>query len=227
MFFAAALTIAAAGVASAAPAACPAPSHDPTLSAKQGFRLVVNVTDPSADFKKTPVNGLQLSGIHAGAGVEMPTVTKEGATFYSGSDKTVNLAITGSSPYGLTQAEEARSPLLYGLGFNVGDATKGFEVVKPEPQPMCANLRGPRVGSFVVCDNGFSAPGFAQLEVRFLEVSRGVASTMPDNCVAVSFLPECAPIDLSEAAYDHSNIVDTACHPGKVVDIDWSKQKYC
>jgi hypothetical protein len=225
MFLAPALTIAAAGLASAAPAACPAPHHDPTLS--KGFRLVVNVTDPTADFKKTPINGLQLSSIHAGAGVEMPTVTKDGATFYSGSDKTVNLAISGSSPYGLTQAEEPSSPLLYGLGINIAEATKGFEVVKPESQPMCTNLRGPRVGSFVVCDNGFSAPEFAQLEVRFLEASRGIAAPMPDNCVAVTFLPECAPIDLSEATYDHSNLVDTVCHAGKVVDIDWSKQKYC
>ncbi|KAK3180065.1 hypothetical protein K4F52_008557 [Lecanicillium sp. MT-2017a] len=197
------------------------------MGKEQGFRLVVNVTDPATDFTKNPVHGLQLVGIHAGAGIEMITVDKEGATFFSKSDKTVNLAITGSTPYGVSQGDEPVSPLLYGLGIESGKATSGIEVVAPEKTPVCADLRNPRVGSYIVCDHGFSAPEFAQLEVMYLEVSKGVPSTMPENCVAVKLLPECAPLVLKDATYDHSNIVDTTCHAGKVAEIDWSKQEYC
>lgn len=220
---------AAAGIVSASPLQVPTISHQPVV------RFIINVTDPTTDFHDVTVNGLKLTGQHVAAGVQEPTVDIDGLYFYTTSDDTVQWAVDGDTPKGLTSNYGGSDPdnsdgdaSLQTLAIEDGSSTTGFSVFTPEDHPVCTRLNGPDDdGSFVVCDHGVDGiPNYARFEVKYHGAFDG---DLPKNCIAVNLLPQCEPGagDLNGATYNHDNLIDTPCHPGQVIDIDWSKQPQC
>jgi len=201
---------------------------------QQGYRLVVNVTDPTTDFPDNPVNGLYISGEHSGAGQEAPTVTTitSAATFYTtetSGNYSIQEDISGGEPYGFVQSttpNPSENDFTYFLGISVGGNTSGFGVpgnpLNPNP---CTNAFGPQDGTFVICNDGIvDAPEAPQFVLGYTLSSGGYydPENVPDNCVAVKLLPECAALVNTPI----SDEVDSLCYDN-VAAIDWSVQPEC
>lgn len=223
-----AFTLVLAGVAAAVPFSTQ--GYAP-VSHSKGITFVMNVTDPSTDFKDTPVNGLQLVGVHAGATENAPTVTSNGGeSFFATNNDTIQLANTGSTPYSIFMDETAVEPFVYNLGINAGYGTPGFGItsgpLNPHPCPM---LYAPKAGTFAVCDTGFGAPTHPQLLVQFVEGSMSnwyASENVPANCVAVKLIPQCSAIDPNQATVNYDDIPESQCYDN-VTAINWSQLSPC
>ena len=180
------LLLALASSAIATPASPPLPPKD---SHSKLFKLLISVSNPSTDFSDSPVNGLQLDAVHVGAGLDAPIPVASGATFFSTANQTVQLAITGTNPYGIIMSDqpEEGNGRVYDLGINIGNGTRGFAVTG---EGRCLELTAPRKGTFAVCDTGFEAYAHPKRVVKFVE--RGGDGYVPGNCTAIRLVPVCA-----------------------------------
>lgn len=206
--------------------ASPLTTGSTAIAYRTGFQLVVNVTEPSQDFKDTPVHGLRLTGIRTSDRSFEPTVDKSGFTFYADFDA-ILMAIAGEDPYGISYDETTTDPLK-SLEINASLGSEGLRIYVPDDAKICAKLSGPPglAGSYIVCDHGFAAPGSARLQVEYMASSEGAPFKLPKGCIAVNLLPECSHLDFHKASYPHDP-VKTACHTTKVAGIDWSQQPRC
>ncbi|KAK3938995.1 hypothetical protein QBC46DRAFT_342929 [Diplogelasinospora grovesii] len=207
------------------------------LIVSKGFRLVVNVTDPSTDFKDTPVNGMKLIGVHVGAGLDAPSVSSTySPVFFQPNNNTIQMATGSVAPWGIVMSDSpsdpTASPFVYDLGINIGGGTNGFGVPTNPLNAVypCPAAYAPKTGTFAVCDMGFDAYAHPRLLVRFIEgETKGwydEPENVPHNCVAVKLLPECARLDLGEAKGQEGEVWDTLCYQN-LRNVDWSRMKAC
>lgn len=208
----------------------PIPTDKFPLQDTQAFRLVVNLTNP-ADTFPLPINGMYVIPSRAGANINHVSLHTTGAVFISTTANITRLS-TDYMPMGLEMNTTAGAPDLRYLGLNGGKGTPGFGVSKwPN---TCASLTGPTPGTFVVCDLGFEAPTHPRLAVQYV---LGTANekygdyyaeepNVPEGCVAVKLLPECAELvgDKRDAGEE---IVVSRCYKN-VKEVTWGEgMKIC
>lgn len=206
----------------------------PPVSQSTGFTLVANITDTTKNIFDPPVNGWNLVGTHIGAGLSAAVLSNGGsATFFqngtaqdiSSAATSVNLppiaSVNGDgepyyTPWGLDFFQYDVDSPEYNIGLNFGLPTRGSGIV-PGLRSAYAELFFVRSGSFVVCNETAPAYGRPQYPVRFEQ------EAIPDNCVPIKLLAQCA--ELPElAGVDALNIT---VYPVKCYDdvsaIDWSQ----
>ncbi|KAK1758783.1 hypothetical protein QBC47DRAFT_314571 [Echria macrotheca] len=205
-----------AGLASAVPTMIPNDKFE--MRDSKGFRLVVNVTNPAHDFPGNPVNGLKVFPARAGANINYASVTNTGgAVFFTTSTNLTRLS-TDYLPTGLVSRPSPDSAHTDMLGLDVGQGTAGFGV-STWPK-TCGTLQAPVSGTFAVCDLGFEAPVHPRFVVQYVEGTANAGDdkfyaeepNVPDNCVAVKLLPECAELAGTKRA-DGEEIVTSRCYP--------------
>ncbi|KAK3369780.1 hypothetical protein B0T24DRAFT_365750 [Lasiosphaeria ovina] len=214
----------------------------------KAYSLVVNVTDISTDFQSNPVHGLKVVGVHAGAGLNSPTVTfnpeSHGDVFFNSlTDHTVRLSGGTPSlpPIGVKLYDNNPSagnpPFLHELGFNFGNGTWGFGAsagpLNPRP---CPQLWAPLEGTFVVCDRGIEAPTYPRFAVQFVEGQANSGTHkwyqpephVPANCVAVKLVPKCATPSENDGKSSNGDVEaeNVQCYPD-VGAIQWAEYSEC
>ncbi|KAK4203445.1 hypothetical protein QBC40DRAFT_274781 [Triangularia verruculosa] len=222
------------------------PGSIPRHSGSRGFRLRVNVTDPSLDLTP-PVHNLFLSTAHIGPAQNRAVIGSSGPIFYQNG----SYADIASHRAGiLTDAGPAESPFPEALQYQQGtDDIKGSELFisvgtpgagtaisrLTSPYSTLRILEGaPIVSSFIVCGNA-TIPYYGDSRkfdvVNWLQATRDATGThlrVPEGCVAANLVPECAYEfgDLPEgAAYDRTFVNDVRCYES-VGAIDWTKYAY-
>ncbi|KAK0663446.1 hypothetical protein QBC41DRAFT_359443 [Cercophora samala] len=222
------------------------PGSIPRHSGSRGFRLRVNVTDPSLDLNP-PVHNLFLSTAHIGPAQNRAVVSSSGPIFYQNG---TYADIANYRAGILTDAGPVESPFPEAIQYQQGsDDTRGSELFISAGTPGTGTaiskltmpystlqiLEGaPIVKSFIVCGNT-TIPYYGESRkfevVNWLQATRDSTGThlrVPEGCVAVNLVPECAYEfgDLPEgAAYDRTFVNDVRCYES-VAAIDWSKYAY-
>ncbi|KAK7926690.1 hypothetical protein PG985_003688 [Apiospora marii] len=223
------LSLSALGLAAAAPLESRqvVPHYPPTQQSK-GFNLVANVTDPSKDFTP-PVNGWFLTGLHVGAGLSDAALSSEsGRIFYqngTAEETRYNQAHTLSDggtppfPYGIAVADAADEGGLHGISINAGTGGAGVQLAQfPEHYPI---LRTPSPGTYVACNQ---TEPYYQKNFITVRAVYGNVSRVPDDCVAITLVPQCAELPAlpagSLASHEFANEVN--CYED-VASIKWSE----
>ncbi|RYP73696.1 hypothetical protein DL769_004167 [Monosporascus sp. CRB-8-3] len=210
------------------------PNYPPTSTSK-GFRLIVNVTDPTKDLSP-PVNGWSFSTVHTGAGLSDAVVSADqgiGRIYYQNGTaeeiryKSGSVLSDGGTPlfpWGIrVQARgEADEPA---VRVNAGSGTKGVALSAfPEPYSY---LTGTNPGVYAVCPRFIPYYNATFNVVRWAYDEFDYATgfyerTVPEDCVAVNFLPQCA--DLPEppegSLSSHEFAANSKCYED-VRSIDW------
>jgi len=228
-----AFTLAIASLAAASPLT--QRNSAPDMSTSKGFRLVINVTDASRDFKDDPVHGQEIGAVHTGAALNAPIPAVRGAVFYETGpvgpefyNNTLQMGIGGPEAYGLVMDGSADVSGAHGLAIQGGlHGTPGFSITGGPHFQNCPAMVGPGQGTFAVCDLGFGAPSHPKRVLQFIVGSHPSwytpPSYVPDNCVAVHLLVQCDTLDLSQATYPHDNIWDETCYANISVIKDWTQ----
>lgn len=215
------------GLASASPIT----SAYPETTTARGFRLVVNVTDPSRDFDP-PIHSTYITGVHIGAlsDAVIPGETKERSRifFVNGTQEEANAdqATTIWASWDIFESWnvslEPDSETLSDATMNGGDGTKGvgirhykspYAFLTPEDYVACRQLL-PFGGVQVV---------IKQAKITF--PPNGPAEHhIPKDCAPVRLLSECAELlPLSpRARFDYRFAVQSLCYKD-VTGIDWTK----
>ncbi|KAK4199164.1 hypothetical protein QBC40DRAFT_266094 [Triangularia verruculosa] len=203
----------------------------PPQTTADAFTLVANISTPSEIFNPD-INGWFLSGVHVGAGqnaaILQPAI---GSVFFvNGTGRDVSAQATsialppikvqgGAVPGGLQFTPYGNSDTVVNLGLNIGPGSTGAGVV--------GGLRSPWAQAFtpyphfIVCNETEPAYGRPQHAVKLAPS----VESIPDNCVAVRFLAQCA--SLPEDVFDGTeelNIhhIGAPCYED-VGAIDWSQ----
>jgi hypothetical protein len=204
----------------------------PPLSTSTFFTLVANVTDITKNIFDPPVNGWSLSGVHSGAGLNTAVLNANGGAifFVNGTGQEVSSASTSVglppiassdgngnpfyTPQGLQFSDSTTSDEVY-LGLNFGLGTKGAGITPGLRSPY-ADLFGPFGSTLVVCNE--TAPVYTRPQYPV----RG-ETVVPDNCVAITLLAQCASGPTLEGV-EELNIIteDVKCYED-VSAIDWSQ----
>lgn len=235
------LSLAALGIAAAAAAAplgstvdrrqgSTDPSDYPPYTTGPAFRLVANVTNLTATAITPSIHLWYVQGQHSGAGIDtMTLINAAGQVFWvNGTELEVRYSestVQSDSalfPMGLMLTEDAP----YGLWSEFGPGREELGVTPfPRPTPM---LYGPDQGTFVACNETFDAYahpviGLGFATATFDNATATFVQAVPDNCVPVNLLPECA--DLAPppegANYTHDFAQPVRCYPN-VSALDWS-----
>lgn len=230
------LTLGLAAMGSAVPLSSrQAPNYPPTQKST-GFRLVANVTDSSKDLSPS-VHGWVFTGFHTGAGFNEAVVTDEvesGRIFYQNGTAEEIRARRGATltdggsppnPWGIGIQEDSEGPEAP-VNVNVGGGTKGAQLtVHPEP---LSYLTGTAPGTYAICPR--EVPYYQQVfnVIRwtndvFNDDTAQYESTVPDDCVAVRFLAQCAELpELPEGSQSsHEFAANSQCYED-VSAIEWS-----
>ncbi|KAH8647237.1 hypothetical protein BX600DRAFT_476357 [Xylariales sp. PMI_506] len=205
----------------------------PPVSQAQGFTLVANITDPTQTIFDPSVNGWSLTGTHVGAGVNAAVLSQTpGSVFFingtgqdvSRTSTTVALPpITSSDsdgnpvyvPQGLQFSAVGDAGELF-IGLNIGLGTQGVGIVGGL-RSAYPELVGPYAGTYVVCHQSDPAYGRPQYNVALEQES------VPDNCVAINLLAQCADLPAFDGA-EELNIINVGveCYDD-VAAIDWTQ----
>jgi hypothetical protein len=230
------LVLALAGFAAASPAGVRGPAAYPPVSVSKTFTLVLNATDPARDtIADTNIQGLRLTGIHAGAGINAPTVTNEtGIVFYTNtteSEKTgIEFDFGFSFPLGFRFFPDTDpAKLLVGIGLNIGYGTDGLGILA-DPRP-CPAVFTPEHGTFILCDRGFSAPSHPRLLLQFVKGSDEKwyeSENVPAECIPVKLVPQCAAVpELPDGfEFNDTRVIESRCYKD-VASIQWSQYSQC
>ncbi|KAI1848920.1 hypothetical protein JX266_005348 [Neoarthrinium moseri] len=204
----------------------------PPYSEGQAFTLVANVTDTSKAIFDPPINGWSLSGTRVGANLYTATLhAGAGAVFFvNGTGQDVSSASTSLAsppvdfgtgnymPGGLQFGPAASNDREAYLSLNLGQFGTVGAGITPGLRGAYADLFIRfDAGTFVVCNETAPAYGRPQYPVRF------EAAAVPDNCVAISLLAQCAPLPELHGV-DEFNLrpLGAKCYDD-VAAIDWSQ----
>ncbi|KAH9886423.1 hypothetical protein F4778DRAFT_758993 [Xylariomycetidae sp. FL2044] len=180
--------------------------HYPETETSRGFRLIVNVTNPATDLTPS-VNGFELTSIHVGAGLGVAGVSEtNGRLFWqNGTAEDVHynygsiLSYTGPDfPWGLAvEAPNATTtPDGAAISINAGGGSEHLRLSQhPEPYSFLGALG---YGTYAVCPREIPYYGEVFPVLRYAYATTSGESTVPDDCTAVTLLPECdvLPADL-------------------------------
>ncbi|KAK4456340.1 hypothetical protein QBC42DRAFT_281557 [Cladorrhinum samala] len=229
---------------SLASAAVADPGCIPRTSASQGFRLIVNVTDPSKDFSPS-INGQQFTNAHIGPsqnrGIVVPSA---GAVFYQNGtyadiDKHTLQIINdagsapGVFPQTVTYQQESVDTFGQGLYINGGALSGGVALSRlADPYSYLSILEGVVSSTLVVCSQTIPYYGDDRKfnVVNWVQATRdssGTSVKVPEGCAPINLVAECAELaPLPEGAYSsHEFAQEVRCYE-KVADIDWSKYSF-
>ncbi|KAK4214230.1 hypothetical protein QBC37DRAFT_462345 [Rhypophila decipiens] len=202
----------------------------PVPSASRGFRLAVNVTDPTKDTNQPPLQGQYLHLLHIGAGSERACVgPSPGPIFYQNgtcddfATETIDI-ITDihSRPWTPERLSLAGWDDELGLGiygfFWAGSG--GIRLTRLwDPCSYSTVQEGaPTESTLVVCRNRtipYYGPDIMWDIVNWVQASSGTHLVIPEGCVAVRFVPECAVLndDLPPDAYSsHEFAQEVRCY---------------
>jgi hypothetical protein len=206
----------------------------PPLSQSSGFTLVANITDTSKNLFNPPVNSWSLVGTHVGAGLNAAILSANGGSifFVNGTAQEVSSASTSVAlppiasvdgngnpyytPWGLQFSPTAANENEVAMGLNFGLGTKGAGIT-PGLRSSYAPLFGPYGGSFVVCNESAPTYGRPQYPVRLEQAD------IPDNCVTINLLAQCAELpELSGVEELNITVEAVKCYED-VASIDWSQ----
>ncbi|CRK33002.1 hypothetical protein BN1708_005954, partial [Verticillium longisporum] len=208
-----------AGLTSASPLAVRQTSY-PQKSTSSGFTLVVNVTNPAADFCES-INHYTLSSIHVGAGQALAAISTGSARvwYVNGTQQEISeskgTVVTdgGTPPFpngiDIAEAEDSVSA----VRVDAGDGTKGVQLTSgSEPY---AYLTAPVIGSYIVCNESvpyYQGRKFLLLKHAETEINEEgeSESNIPEDCVAIRLVPQCAKLaDLPAGAIaSHQPAID-------------------
>ena len=192
----------------------------PVLSTSKGFKLVINVTDPSNDFNP-PVHNNFVTSIHTGAGLaEIGSRPDDGPVFYQNGTNTEfedgdsNVLTDGGTPpfpSGFQLNRDGDSDLSTG-SLNVGPGTPGVGL---REKPVSYLLPE----HYLACDE----PLEYYQGKRFVVIRHSDKSeTVPEQCRSVRLLPQCAKLDdlPPDALSSHQYVLDSPCYEN-VTSIFW------
>ncbi|KAI0376517.1 hypothetical protein F5Y04DRAFT_266211 [Hypomontagnella monticulosa] len=178
-----------------------APSQ--SYGTSKGFKLIAHVTDTTKKLS-VPIQGALLEGAHVGAGLDTAVlnITTSGRIFYqNGTVEEVlaeksTIATDGGTPlfpFGLRvdlNASDASEPIA--LAINGGVGTTGATLTKHILQP--GELKYGTT-SFIACDEtlAYYGPSWHFAVVKAFEATPG-APAIPENCVPIELLPQCATL---------------------------------
>ncbi|KAH0533119.1 hypothetical protein TsFJ059_001727 [Trichoderma semiorbis] len=206
----------------------------PPVKQSTGFRLVVNVTDKALDFSPS-VQGLYVNSIHVGAGLnevgigsksDNPGIFYQNGTAsearFSGAT-TVTDQGTPLSPYGISLSLDPDSKTLSSVYDNGGLGTKGVQISQ---FPEGFRYLGPE--TYVICNVPLAYYQGTKFNV-VKQAATTISSTgqvernIPEGCVPVRLLPECATLeDLPAGSYSsHEFAINSDCY-ADVASINWS-----
>ncbi|KAH8880790.1 hypothetical protein GQ53DRAFT_848639 [Thozetella sp. PMI_491] len=214
----------------------------PPVKQAQGFNLIANVSDPSKDFFNPPIHGWALIGLHAGAGISAGSLSPNSSAlfFVNGTARDVSAAATsielpplvatgvGAIPMGLqfvssptNDTEPAAIELNYGLGTIGAGILGGLR----SPYPIAF---APFHGSFMVCNQTVPVYPNPPYPVRFakehiVDEEGHVATDIPSDCVAITFLAQCATLPDLEGKDELNITVEAVDCYEDVSSIDWCK----
>jgi hypothetical protein len=203
----------------------------PPRSTATAFTLVANVTDLSTDFFEPSINGWNLAGVHVGAGqntlVLDPTYSDilfENGTGVDVSRESTNVVMDqGYYPFGLIVTDLPDSDNVQYFGEQAGSWQTRLGI-RPTQRDAYARLFAPTAGTFVVCNETTPVYTRPQYPVRFVEADGEGNTSIPELCVAIELLAQCAELNPLQdgAAYNHDLALPVACYDD-VSAIDWSQ----
>jgi hypothetical protein len=207
------------------------PNYPPT-STSQGFHLVVNVTDPSADFDP-PINNQYVTSIHVGPPLNLVGVSPTaGRIFYQngtaeevryGQSTVISDGATPPSPFGLSLAPDEGSDVVSTARLDAGPGTTGI-VLSRFPEPYVFLL--PQ--TYLACKEFVEYYQSEFIIIKQADVSidedGSINYNVPDNCAAVRLLPECTELnELPDDAYSsHEFAYHSQCYED-VSELVWSE----
>ncbi|KAI1414501.1 hypothetical protein F5Y13DRAFT_158682 [Hypoxylon sp. FL1857] len=198
--------------------ATPVPPTPEQLSRAKAYNLQIQLLDPTKDLSP-PIAGQYLSTYHVGAGLNVAVVTglPDGYTpppYYTNGTSELGafdvLNDLGTTyPWGIKVQDPLSFDYTYpgehDVEIDVGGGTDGIGLVTSNGE---VKLGGLAAGDYAVC-NRFIGYARANLTVvRYVYESEA----LPDGCVGVAFVPQCATLDDlpagSEWTHDYVQEVD-------------------
>jgi hypothetical protein len=204
------------------------PNYPPT-SESTGFRLVVNVTDPSTDFP-TPVHNSYLNSIHVGAGIDLIGVSADSQRIFyqNGTAEEVHystsnvLSDAGTPPFPQGFSLDGDSDVKTAGLTVAGVASNVFLTRFPEPYSFLLPE------TFAVCDTYVEYYQQNMLIIRqtpsTVNENGDIVTNFPEGCVPVRLIPECAELATlpDDAIANHDFAANSQCYDS-VSSIDWSQ----
>lgn len=236
MLFARLSPLIAASLAVAVPTRRQAPSYPPTTTA-QAFTLVANVTGNQAGVFSPPIgsSSWSLVGVHVGANLNVGVLDPgSGATLFvngTGADVSRQSTSIGLPPSRYTTGNNTVVYEPAGMSFpgadgdgggvgiqlNLGLPTTGAGIVgglrSPWPQLFTPYGQGP----YAVCNISDATYGNPQYRVTI-----PVEESVPDTCVTISLLAQCAALPELAGAAELGIVVEPVECYEDVSAIDWS-----
>ncbi|KAL2136151.1 hypothetical protein VTI74DRAFT_5204 [Chaetomium olivicolor] len=187
-------------------------------SQSKGFRLIAHLTDPSHDLNP-PVNGWALGTIHTGAGQNAAVFSEPSSysrIFYQNgtaeqvaSRQTTIVTDSGTPPFPSSLITQGAGEPPRIVDISVGEGTANAVVEKEnEGGPVLVNGLGE--GSYMACK---AVVPYYQTEYVTLQYLYGEGGKVPEGCVRIELVPECAVLnELPEGSLSsHEFAVDVAC----------------
>lgn len=187
--------------------ATPVPSSSACRAAgfkADGFKLLIKADDPNGPLAPK-FDGLYVTGVHFGAGIDLVTPGINGVSggiFYTnGTEADVKdgkgTVVIGSGPTAqswVLQGSEYKPDGVKGAFMQYGPGTPGVGVIDDGKGGL---QLGP--GQWMVCDE----------HIPYGMPIEQTSAAVPNNCAAVTLVPECAEIDYPT---DGASIVKTRCN---------------
>ncbi|KAH6987738.1 hypothetical protein BKA56DRAFT_477955 [Ilyonectria sp. MPI-CAGE-AT-0026] len=203
----------------------------PETETSKGFKLVVNVTDPSRDFKPSIQNTF-VTSIHTGAGLALVgVIAGDGRIFYQNGtekeqeDSRATIITDGGTPLtpsGLKLTQDSKSKTLSTahLDFGLGtpgvqlSSSKTYSFVLPETYLACNESLAYYQGQYFITIK----------QAKITKHKDGSTNrNIPKHCIPVRLVPECAELEsLPKGSYSsHKYALESQCYK------DVSKIKWC
>ncbi|KAK0620595.1 hypothetical protein B0T14DRAFT_431666 [Immersiella caudata] len=210
----------------------------PLSSGSRGFRLVINVTDPSHDLTP-PIHNTYFNLVHIGpaqnraiaASTPGPTFYQNGTSSSSSISFTTTLTDGGTPPFpeGITYQQEATDEHGAGIYVNAGSGAQNVKMTRLfNPLSYLTILNEVIGSSFVGCNGTIPYYGSErQFQViNWVTTTRNATGThlvIPEGCVAVNLVPECAVLEALpvDAKSSHEWAQEVRCYEG-VRGVKWS-----
>lgn len=216
------------------------PNYPPT-SLSTGFRLIANVTDPSKDLDP-PVNNWVFNAIHTGAGFNDAVLEADGddsgRIFYqNGTAAELRYAQghvltdggTPPFPFGISIAgpDEVDANGYHDVSVNAGSGNVSVQLTQfPVVYPI---LRAGTSGTYIACPQVVPYYNAEYITIRwaydvFNSTTALYDHQVPDACVAINLVPECATLNtLPEGSLSsHEYAANSTCY-ADVSAIDWTQ----
>ncbi|KAI5461445.1 hypothetical protein BGZ63DRAFT_357256 [Mariannaea sp. PMI_226] len=190
----------------------------------KGFRLVVNVTDPSRDFDSA-IQNYFVSSIHTGAGLALVGVNKNedtGRIFYQNGTKeeylnskatTITDGGTPLFPAGLRLVKSKKSTEISVATLDNGPGTPGVQISALKPNTYLLPE------TFFACNESLAYYGGR----KFIIIKQtNFIKDVPKDCAPIRLIPECAELeDVPKGSLSsHEFALDSKCYKD-VESIKW------